>query len=464
MSNSRPESTTEAFATVLAARRLHEIATEQPPVEVRAAVADRLLDFFGACMAGLASPWAPAILKYVAGRPGAGEAFQWGSPVAVSAEVAAFGNAALGHSVIRDDMHVMSASHIGVLVLPAALALAQRDGWSGAALLRAIVGGYEMATRLGVAVRVGGGNDHFRPSGINGPFGAAAAGIAGANLDEATAASALGFAANACAGINEWPWAGGQEIYTHAGMAARAGISAVDLARAGMRSSATALEGRDGLFAAYGAGQAGVDAFVSSLPSGYGILETRHKPFAGCNLIQSPLAAAVEVGRALGGDTASIDAIIIKTFAQARAYPGCDNTGPFSLVQQSKMSLQYGVASAILYGRVDEETYVQFDDVELQRLIARTRIEVVPEYQASLARLTQPAVVEAHMSDGRVQSTSVADVPWLSSEEVETRFRREAGRFLSPADASGLVDLVHDLPSLKTCEPIFKALAGAVMT
>ena len=68
----------------------------------------------------------------------------------------AFGNAALGHSLIYDDMHVMSGSHIGVMVIPAALALAQRDGWSGPALLRGLVGGYEMATHLGVAVRVGG--------------------------------------------------------------------------------------------------------------------------------------------------------------------------------------------------------------------------------------------------------------------------------------------------------------------
>ena len=124
------------------------------------------------------------------------------------------------------------------------------------------------------------------------------------------------------------------------------------------------------------------------------------------------------------------------------------------------MSLQYGVASAIRYGRVDDETYVQFDDAELKRLIALTRIEVVPEYQTSLAKLMQPALVEVRMAGGRVEAVAVEDVPWLSSEAIEARYRQEADRLLPPAQAGRLVDLVHALASLETCEPIFEILSS----
>ena len=281
------------------------------------------------------------------------------------------------------------------------------------------------------------------------------------NPDKETAASALGLAANACAGMNEWPWAGGQEIYTHVGVAARNGIASFDLACAGLRASASVLEGRDGLFAAYGAGEAGVKAFVTSLANGYAILETRHKPFAGCNLIQSPIAAALAAGRDVGGRTAEIEAIVIKTFAQARSYPGCDNAGPFSQVQQSKMSLQYGVASAVLYGRVDEETYVRFDEPELLRLIASSRIEVVPAYAASLQKLMQPACVEIRLRDGSVHEASVQDVPWLSDSAVVARFRREAEPFLKPDQQTRLVELVNELWSLESCAPLFELFAEA---
>ena len=67
----------------------------------------------------------------------------------VSAEVAAFANAAIAHSVIRDDMHLGAGAHIGVMVIPAALALAEREGWTGSQLLKGIVGGYDMCVALG---------------------------------------------------------------------------------------------------------------------------------------------------------------------------------------------------------------------------------------------------------------------------------------------------------------------------
>lgn len=167
------------------------------------------------------------------------------------AEDAAFGNSVLGHSLIRDDIEIASGSHIGAMIVPAAIALAQRERWSGRQLVRALVGGHDMAIRLGTAARAENAPSHFRPSGINGAFGVAAAAIAATNPLEAVAVNALGLAANAGAGVNEWPWGGGQEVYTHLASGARNGIIAFDLALAGFRASVSTLDGRDGLFAAH---------------------------------------------------------------------------------------------------------------------------------------------------------------------------------------------------------------------
>lgn len=175
--------------------------------------------------------------------------------------MAAFTNAAIAHSIIRDDLHLGAGAHIGVMVIPDALAMAEREGWAGAQLLKGIVGGYETCVALGVAVRGSGPsvNQHFRPSGVVGTSGAAGAGIAAGttgndmtSLSRQVAANALGLAANMAAGLNEWAWAGGMEINTQTGTASRGGITALDLARAGIQSSSTVLEGKDGLFAAYG--------------------------------------------------------------------------------------------------------------------------------------------------------------------------------------------------------------------
>ena len=104
-------------------------------------------------------------------------------------------------------MHLKSNSHIGGIVISAALALAKRDNWTGEQLLKAIVGGYEASSLLGVAVQQSPGyNRHIRPSGICGAFGAAAAAIVARNLDEDVAVNALAFAANMSSGYNEWAW------------------------------------------------------------------------------------------------------------------------------------------------------------------------------------------------------------------------------------------------------------------
>lgn len=104
-------------------------------------------------------------------------------------------------------MHLKSNSHIGGIIISASLALAQRDAWNGDQLLKGIVGGYEAASLLGVAVQQSTGyNRHIRPSGICGAFGAAAAVVVAQRFDENVAVNALAFAANMSSGFNEWAW------------------------------------------------------------------------------------------------------------------------------------------------------------------------------------------------------------------------------------------------------------------
>jgi 2-methylcitrate dehydratase PrpD len=450
--------------TQLAAQRLKNVAESDISPKVRRKAWCCLLDHIGACIQGLQAPWAIALLNYAERNRGVPQAYQWGLPFKVNAETAAFTNGAIGHSVIRDDMHLASGSHIGVLVIPAALALAQRDDWSGRALIRGIVGGYEMAARLGAALQVGIVNPHFRPSGITGPFGAASAAIVGANLDKEIAVHVLGFAANAGAGVNQWPWDGGQEIYTHAGNAARAGISAFDLAQAGMTSSVAVLEGKDGFFAAFGAGSKGSEAFEAGLRSSdeFGIMSTTFKPFAGCNYIQTPIAAALKAGQQIHGRTDDIRGVTIRTFAAARDYPGCNSSGPMDSVQQTKMSIQYSVSSALLFGHVDEETYRQFSNQELLRLIGCCSIDIDPDYDSLVSKGMQPAAVEVQLSDGTVYSAALADVPWLGENEVIERFQKESAGVLL-ATRQKLVSLADELWESEDCSALFEALGSSVL-
>lgn len=449
-SNIRQETATDKAAKTAVA-----MGQSKPDADTQRKVALVLLDFIGCCMEVVRSPVGSAVQAFGTRQGGTPEAHQWGSPHKVSAECASMANGILGHGLIREDMHVPSGTHPGVVILPAMLALAEREQLSGAALVRGISTGYHVMGALGIAARTGLTHRHFRPLGISGPFGAAAGAIAATGANEVTAVHALALAANFAAGFNQWPWSGGQDIYVHAGMAARNGLVALDLARAGLTASTDILEGEDGLFAAIGSAENADSIFLERLDGPNCLLDVTHKPVPGCNFVQTAAAAALELHSRLGvHGSCAIRGITISTFSAARAYPGCDSTGPFSRLEQSKMSFQYAICAALRYGRLDNEVYSANDDTELLRLIASTELRIDPVFEARKLP-KQPARVEIELMHGERLVCELDDVPWLDPEGVRSRFAVVAQQALGEADTQRLISLIDSLWDLDDTSELF---------
>src|SRR5216684_1128339 len=146
---------------------------------------------------------------------------------------AAFANATLGHGLVREDMHAASICHHGVVLWPTLLALSERTRTPGTTLLAAAIVGYEAGAQIGRALFTADLARLFRPTGLVAPLGAALAGSRALGLTEDAATSAVSIAANTSSGLNEWPRAGGSEMYFHPGFAARNAIAAIELAEAG---------------------------------------------------------------------------------------------------------------------------------------------------------------------------------------------------------------------------------------
>jgi 2-methylcitrate dehydratase PrpD len=442
-----------------AADHLASLRRQEPTDAVLHAVKLCLADFLGCCSVGSRLPIGDAMRSFARHRDGAAQAYHYAAGRKLPAPVAAFGNATLGHSLIREDMHVASGSHIGVLVIPAVLALVERDGLSGRDLVTGIVAGYEVASLLGTAVWSSGTHTrHFRPSGITGSFGAAGATATAAGADRETTVHALALAANFAGGLNEWAWSGSEEIFVHAGMAAQNGLTAYDLAVSGVRGSPRALEGRDGLFAAFGAGEKGAAIFAQLLDvtGPPAILGVEHKPVAGCNLIQTPIAAAIKLHAELP-DPQAIERIVLHTFTEAQRFPGCDHAGPFDSVQQTKMSLQFGVCAALVHGHVDEIIYRQFDDAVMNDLRHRFEIVIDPEMNAAFPE-RQPVRLDVMTRDGATISSGFDDVPWLDAAAVLDRFGAEMP---SMAAADRILASIDNLIGAPDCDGLFNAIAAA---
>ncbi|KAF2104487.1 2-methylcitrate dehydratase PrpD [Rhizodiscina lignyota] len=444
--NGATNATGQDSLTRLTARRLRQIASNNVPTHLKEKAALAVLDYLGAVASGFQAPWAPQVVQYARKRKGVPESYAWGLGEDTSAETAAFVNSVLAHSAIRDDMHLKSNSHIGSMVISAALALAQREGWTGEQLLKGIIGAYDAASFLGVAVQQSPGyNRHIRPSGICGAFGSAAAAIAATNVSEEVAVNALAFAANMASGFNEWAWIGGTEIYVEMGTASQSGIAAFDLANAGMQCSETILEGRAGLFAAFNASQ-GESLFRKGLAGeiGKGLMDIRFKPVPGCNYAQTPLATALRCTK--NHDlSAGIKRVVVDCTIGAKNYPGCDNPGPFSTIQETKMSIQFGVCGALLNGNVSEQLFKKYHDATITKMAAECVVEAAKEYDQSFSEGRQPARVEVTLADGTTVKEELPDVPWVDSNGVVSRFLEDTKPMLSSEDSRKKMDLAEGI-------------------
>ena len=100
-----------------------------------------VLDWLGSALAGTGTDAGSRLRDYAQRQPD-GTASVIGSGLVRSAEVAALVNGGLSHIVEMDDLDRGSVVHPGAVVIPAALAVAEREQASGVAFLSAVVAGY----------------------------------------------------------------------------------------------------------------------------------------------------------------------------------------------------------------------------------------------------------------------------------------------------------------------------------
>lgn len=352
---------------------------------------------------------------------------------------AAFANAVAGHGLVREDMHAASVAHLGVVVWPTVLALAERHKVSGARALSAAVVGYEVGARIGRVLVTPSLARLFRPTGLVGPFASAMAGAHLLGLDEADALNAFALAGNTCAGLNEWAHTGGSEMYFHPGFVVRNAMACLDLARQGAQASPSILEGEAGLFQAYA--RAPIPGPIALFPQGEAeILTVFNKPAPACNFAQSPCQAALKAWRIVPPGR-RIVAVRVETTRAALAYPGCSAMGPFDYALQAKMSIAFGVAAVLARGAIEEDNYRQLDDAEIARLIAQTELAPDDAYTTAFPA-RQGARVILRLDDGSAVQAELDDVVAADEAFIRARWRRAAQAVLGDEQAERIETMV----------------------
>ncbi|MFO0007597.1 MAG: MmgE/PrpD family protein, partial [bacterium] len=118
-------------------------ATRRPlPTDVAEKTRHHLLDTLAAMISGSRLAPGRMAVDYVRSQGGAKEACVPGTRLLTTAVNAALAGGMLAHADETDDSHQASFHHPGCAVVPAALAMGEREGRGGRALLRAVALGY----------------------------------------------------------------------------------------------------------------------------------------------------------------------------------------------------------------------------------------------------------------------------------------------------------------------------------
>ncbi|HEX4986801.1 MAG TPA: MmgE/PrpD family protein [Burkholderiales bacterium] len=406
----------------LAARMARAVAGLAPG-DLPAQVADKvklcLTDLIGCAFESRELPWSRQALQIAQAVP-AGGACIAAAPGRYAPGDAAFANAVMGHGLVREDMHSGSISHLGIVVLPPLIALAQTRKVAGREFIAAVAAGYEAGAKVGRAVMDADVARIHRPTGVTGPVAAAAAGarLLGLGVEQATSAIALG--ANLTAGFNQWAHTGGSEMFFHPGYAVRNAIAALGLAQAGAFISPSALDGDAGMFASLKKRSAA--SRVQLFDGEPEILSVYHKPVPACNFAQTASQAALRIARDLRPAPERIAKIVVRVPRAGALYPGCDHTGPFEHILQAKMSIQYNVAAALIEGGVTEKNFALLNDARLHRLIGTMTLEIDDEMTRAYPEL-QGGEVEVREAGGAVHRLRLDNVVNATAQQVQERFR-----------------------------------------
>jgi 2-methylcitrate dehydratase PrpD len=413
------------------------------PAEVRAVARDHILDALGCGLAALGVGEALAGLA-VAEDAGSGPASAIGRADRVPAAAAALANGMLCHGLDFDDTHEASIAHVATVVVPAAIAVAEAVGATGAQTLAAIVAATETVTRIGMAAPEGFHRRGFHPTGVCGVFGATVAACRLRGMDAETTTRALGLAGSMASGIFEYLADGSPTKPFHAGWAAQAGVQAAALAAAGARGPSTVLEGRYGLLATHVDVAHDMGAQIADLGERWESPLVAIKPYPACHWIHAAVDAAVEAT----GDLApgEIDRIVVRIPEVGEPIvlePLAQKRTPVT-EYDAKFSLPWCVAARIVHGRLDVRSFVG-DIADPAVLALAAKVEYEP-WQGDFASVfAGGARVEARGTSRAVVNDAPRGAPGnpMTHDDIVAKFTANATLSL-PAEAAGRIAAAVD--------------------
>jgi 2-methylcitrate dehydratase PrpD len=356
-----------------------------------------VLDTIAAMVCGAALAPGRLARDYVRSLGGQEEASVVGAAFLTSAVNAALANAMAAHADETDDSHPRSLTHPGCAVVPAALAMAEREGSSGAEFLRAVVLGYDLCARTGVMLGAGRfvHERGFDTHAFGGGIGAAAAAGALAVRESTPMRHVLSYAAQQAAGLATLFRDSDhvEKAFVFAGMPARNGVAAATMVEAGMTGVGDVFDGEPSFCSAFGVDPVAALAF-DDLGTVFEITQTNIKRWS----VGSPVQAVLDSLEAL----MSRHAFTVADITAVDVYLPATSAGVVDNRDMPSINVQH-LAALMLYDRT--VTFAASHDAKRMAdpgvLALRGKVKLIRSAELAHAQPARQAIVELTLADRR---------------------------------------------------------------
>lgn len=331
-------------------------------------------DFIGVAIAGSAKRESEIWKAYYADQPGTPTAstFQPGF-AAFGPEQAAALNAVFGHVMDMDDVHNASITHLAVITVPTAFALAQQLHKGGKEIIEAVAAGYEAGARIGEAINPS-SYKYWHTTAVVGAFSAGVTAAKLLGLTEEELVNCLGSAGTQAAGLWEFLASGSMSKVLHTANANLCGIRSARLAKLGFTGAPAILEGERAFIRAL-APEFDLNCLVKGYGEGYRIEENSFKPYACCRHTHSANYCIEQILASHNLDSEEILSITDDTYSTAvqttnNPYP----ENPYA----AKFSLQFCIAAAIVLKDLSDRVFTMenINNPQIKNLMAKIQVKV----------------------------------------------------------------------------------------
>ncbi len=435
-------------------------ATLPPDVAVKGK--HHILDTIAAMVSGAVLEPGRMAIAFAQSQGGNEEAQVLSTPFLTTAVTAAMANGFLAHADETDDSHAPSGTHPGCGIVPAALAMGERNAVSGRRLLNAVVLGYDMCARvmhsLGERYTLE-AERGFSSHSLGGLFGAASAAGACTEKGEDQMRYLISYTAQQTSGIPTWARDTDhiEKAFDFAGMPARSGVTAAVLVDLGFTGVWDVFVGERNFFRSFSPSPS-PEEIVAELGERYEVMRTNIKK----HCVGSPIQAAADaLGHILDEHPLRPDEV-----EHIKVTMGVGGARTVNNREMPNICLQHMIAVYLVDGGISfaaAHDYERFVDPEM--LAIREKVELVGDDALVTPESPRQAVVEVTTTDGATYRDHVIAVRGtmenpMTSEEVEAKARDLLVPALGEEKADRLIAAVRDLESLDDVREL-RALLGA---